>query len=238
LPVNARRIFGAGVVVDDERIHGSLPPVRRHARKPVADSVRQGRQFVLAAKVLAGSEFAAIQWHFIAALSPWQGGVYERLVALVKRAFKACIGRRILTEIEFRTFAKKTEACLNCRPLTFVSTEGDGFMPLRPADFLVLHAELPLTVPEAGAEQSTPAEALRRRWKAQRAYLDHFWRRFASEYLTTLRDKAGWSHKKKRPSTARSPRIGEPVLVEIDFTARNLWPMAIIDSLEVRAGEV
>jgi hypothetical protein len=85
-----------------------------------------GRQFVLAAKVLADSEFATIQWHFIAALSPWQGGVYERLVSLVKRAFKACIGRRVLTEIEFRTFIKETEACLNCRPLTFVSTEGDA----------------------------------------------------------------------------------------------------------------
>jgi hypothetical protein len=128
-----------------------------------------GRQFVLAAKVLADSEFAGIQWHFIAALSPWQGGVYERLVSLVKRAFKACIGRRILTELEFRTFTKETEACLNCRPLTFVSTEGYGFLPLRPTDFLVLHAELPLAVPEASEERLAPAEALRRRWKAQRA---------------------------------------------------------------------
>jgi hypothetical protein len=47
-----------------------------------------GRQFILAAKVLANSEFAPIEWHFIAALSLWQGGVYERLVALVKRSFK------------------------------------------------------------------------------------------------------------------------------------------------------
>jgi hypothetical protein len=111
-------------------------------------------------------------------------------------------------------------------------------MPLRPADFLVLHADLPLAVPEANADSPAPAEALRRRWKAQRAYLDHFWRRFASEYLTSLRDKAGWNHPKKRPSIGRTPRIGEPVLVEVDFTARNLWPMAIVDDLEIRAGAV
>jgi hypothetical protein len=157
---------------------------------------------------------------------------------LVKRSFKTCLGRRFLSEIEFRTFTKETEACLNARPLTFVSTEGDGFMPLRPADFLVLHADLPLAIPEANADSPAPAEALRRRWKAQRAYLDHFWRRFASEYLTNLRDKAGWNHPKKRPSIGRTPRIGEPVLVEVDFTARNLWPMAIVDDLEIRAGAV
>jgi hypothetical protein len=72
----------------------------------------------------------------------------------------------------------------------------------------------------------------------KRAYLDHFWRRFASEYLTNLRDKAGWNHPKRRLSIGRTPRIGEPVLVEVDFTARNLWPMAIVDDLEIRAGAV
>jgi len=37
-----------------------------------------------------------IKWHFIAQLSPWSGGFYERLVKLVKDCFKRTLGRRIL----------------------------------------------------------------------------------------------------------------------------------------------
>src|SRR4051794_10483342 len=69
-----------------------------------------GSQFRLAGKVFeaAWSEmsndkefleyFAREQtsWRYLTALSPWKGGLYERLVALVKGAFKRTLGRSTL----------------------------------------------------------------------------------------------------------------------------------------------
>ena len=62
-----------------------------------------GTQFRMVQKVTLEClpAFSKIIWNFIGQLSPWQGGVYERLVALVKSAFKATFGRRILSEMEF-----------------------------------------------------------------------------------------------------------------------------------------
>jgi hypothetical protein len=89
---------------------------------------------------------SGIEWRFIGQLSPWQGGVYERLVALVKQAFKTTLHKRILDKDGMMTFTTQVEASLNNRPLTYVSTEPESFQPLRPADFLNMTAEFGLAV--------------------------------------------------------------------------------------------
>jgi hypothetical protein len=61
-----------------------------------------GTQFVMVGKLLTlrlGPD--APQWIHIPALSPWQGGFYERIVALVKAAFKTSVGRSTLDQDEF-----------------------------------------------------------------------------------------------------------------------------------------
>ena len=37
-----------------------------------------------------------VDWKFIVPLSPWQGGVYERLIKVVKDTLKIAIGRQLL----------------------------------------------------------------------------------------------------------------------------------------------
>jgi hypothetical protein len=54
-----------------------------------------------------------IRWRFISHLSPWQGGVYERLVALIKTAFKCELGRKVLNWEELMTFTTEVEAIVN-----------------------------------------------------------------------------------------------------------------------------
>ena len=37
-----------------------------------------------------------IKWRYIVELAPWMGGFYERLVGLIRRCLKKCIGRNLL----------------------------------------------------------------------------------------------------------------------------------------------
>jgi hypothetical protein len=40
-----------------------------------------------------------IEWRFIAELSPWQGGFYERLIGLVKHCLRRTLDKTLLTNL-------------------------------------------------------------------------------------------------------------------------------------------
>ncbi|XP_076037767.1 uncharacterized protein LOC143023139 [Oratosquilla oratoria] len=77
------------------------------------------------------------EWKFIAPRSPWWGGWWERLVRSVKSALKKCLGTRCLTKCELETTLFEVEACINSRPLTYVSDDYDAKNPLTPSHFLI-----------------------------------------------------------------------------------------------------
>uniref|UniRef100_A0A914Z4E9 Integrase catalytic domain-containing protein n=1 Tax=Panagrolaimus superbus TaxID=310955 RepID=A0A914Z4E9_9BILA len=76
-----------------------------------------------------------ITWTFIPALSPWQGGIYERMVGIVKTNLRKAIGRNMLTYDELNTVLCESENIVNSRPLTHVDSDGDNFT-LKPCNFL------------------------------------------------------------------------------------------------------
>ncbi|EPB74435.1 hypothetical protein ANCCEY_06445 [Ancylostoma ceylanicum] len=59
-----------------------------------------------------------IQFKFIPAFSPWQGGVYERMIGIFKSAFTQATRNRTLLMDGLHTLAKESEAVCNSRPLT------------------------------------------------------------------------------------------------------------------------
>ena len=78
-----------------------------------------------------------IKWKFISELSPWKGGLYERLIGLVKVMLKQAIGRCQLKLEAFITLLCETESIINSRPLSKISEDpNDPFQILRPIDFL------------------------------------------------------------------------------------------------------
>ena len=83
---------------------------------------------------------------FITEAAPWQGGFYERLVGLVKRALRKAIGRKLLDWDELAALLTEIEAIINTRPLTYVFEGFESGFPLTPAHFLPHHASL--RVPE------------------------------------------------------------------------------------------
>ncbi|PIO59360.1 hypothetical protein TELCIR_19179 [Teladorsagia circumcincta] len=59
-----------------------------------------------------------IQMKFIPSLSPWQGGIYEKMIDIFKKSFKRAISNRTLDVDDIKTIAKEAEAIMNSQPLT------------------------------------------------------------------------------------------------------------------------
>lgn len=85
----------------------------------------------------------SITWKFITPCAPWQGGYYERLVALVKDCLRKSIGRNQLDLESFLTLLSECEAVVNSRPLTYLYDE-INCQVLRPADFI--HPNMSLAI--------------------------------------------------------------------------------------------
>nr|CAD2183552.1 unnamed protein product [Meloidogyne enterolobii] len=181
-----------------------------------------------------------LKWRFIKELSPWQGGVYERIVALVKDAFRKTLGKGSLKWEEMITFTTEVEGILNMRPLTAIEENPDipGIIPLRPVDFLCPRRNLCLDL-----EIPRTNESINYSIKYKDSFihteflLNELWKRWKKEYLIWLRDKSQWSMKGPRLQTKREPKIGEIVILEEEFVPRNFWKIVkIVELLDTKDG--
>uniref|UniRef100_A0A914MG20 Integrase catalytic domain-containing protein n=1 Tax=Meloidogyne incognita TaxID=6306 RepID=A0A914MG20_MELIC len=204
-----------------------------------------GRNFVLAEKAISSAlppllAENKIEWKFIPALSPWAGGVYERLIGLAKSCFKRTLGKQILPYDQLSTFIAEVEAALNSRPLTHVS-DGEGApLPLRPIDFI--HPGSTLSYEPANKLKKTdhlqPHEQLLAHWKGTLENLDSLWERWRKEYLIMLRDNSKWEHSGPRLQNNSPPKLGDVVLVEEALQPRNTWSLARVEKLNGDPGPI
>ena len=167
-----------------------------------------------------------IVWKFTTALAPWMGGCYERMVGLVKSTFKSAVGRKLLKFEEFNTLMVEVEAIVNSRPLTYVNSDIDSGLALRPMDFLT---SLP-----TGTSEVDPAirpiggdagKNLLRYWKQKQRRLDSLWRQFYDDYLVSLRERGQIGHRNKRSDIYSTPKEGEVVLVKNPDAPRGTWKL-------------
>ena len=80
-----------------------------------------------------------IKWKFIVELAPWMGGVYERLVGIVKRSLRKSLGHKFLTLIQLQTLLKEIEATVNSRSLVYLNDDINSNIALTPNHFLGLN---------------------------------------------------------------------------------------------------
>ena len=157
---------------------------------------------------------------FIAPNSPWWGGWWERLGRSVKSALRKTVGGNCLTRAELETTLHEIEACINSRPLTFVSDDPDQEKPLTPSHFLLGHDGHYLSERSEPAPIETADDA-RRRFDLRQSVVDKFWIVWSSEYLRNLPPWRGVSQ-------GHTLREGSVVLVEADHRPRLQWPLGII----------
>lgn len=68
--------------------------------------------------------------------APWWGGVFERMVGLMKKCLMKIVGQAVLTQDELLTTITGVEAILNSRPISYISTDNNE-EPLTPSHLII-----------------------------------------------------------------------------------------------------
>ena len=168
------------------------------------------------------SQLAAmnVEWKFNPPRTPHMGGVWERLVKIAKRALVAVSKGQIMSDETARTFLAIVESMMNDRPLTSVSEDPRDYKALTPNNFLLLRSgDVPLT-------PTNHADGLKRHWRQTKALAHMFWRRWNTEYITTLQKRTKWQRR-------HVFEVGDVVLVQNPPSAsgtygKDRWPLGLI----------
>ncbi|ETN73482.1 hypothetical protein RB195_014411 [Necator americanus] len=167
-----------------------------------------------------------IEFKFIPSYSPWQGGLYEKMIHIFKVSFKHALNNRQLKIQELLTIAKESEAMVNSCPLTYVSEE-NHVPTLRPIDFLRPWTSISiprLSEPEREwTPKTTTKEQLIHVWNTTNDMLNRFWKRWCSEYFTSLREQYRTTHPHPRCFNESAPKKNDIVLIHDKNLERGQW---------------
>ncbi|UYV61483.1 hypothetical protein LAZ67_1005017, partial [Cordylochernes scorpioides] len=139
-----------------------------------------------AANIQDFSAIESINWHFIPLSAPNFGGLWEAGIKSVKTILSKTMKSRLLNYEELLTLLAQIEACLNSRPLTFVSNDPNDLTALTPGHFLIGNAI------RHDAESDHSTLNLRSRWSLIQPQRDYFWNRWSCEYLHQLQERRKW----------------------------------------------
>ena len=167
---------------------------------------------------------AAPEWRFSVPYAPWHGGWWERLIRSVKVGLRKSVGQRHLAQRELETILHEVEACVNSRPLTFVSDDSECPGPLIPNHFLIGHASV-LSMERSEGIESASGEALGRLNSIRSERLERFWRVWRDEYVRNLPAIV------PKFRTRGNVKLGSVVIIRRDNAPRLTWPMATVEKL-------
>ena len=194
--------------------------------------------FVHASKILAYISTQAnvqqqltslgVTWKFTPAKASWQGGIYERLIAILKLNMAKMLGNALFTLQDFRNQIISVEAVINNRPLCRV-TDQEIITPnhILNASGTIQGVNLSDPLSEQVLEDIFRArKQLPAIYNQLKDRQETFWQALQSQYLETLKftkDKMGNSF------TTRA-KVGDVCLIYSD-QPRLKWKLAVIMQL-------
>lgn len=123
-----------------------------------------------------------IEWKFVPPGSLHMGGLWEAGVKSCKYHLKRIMDNVLFTFEELTTVLVQIEACLNLRPLSSLSADPSDIQPLTPAHFLVGESLTGLTDVNFDDVKMNRLN----RWQLVQQVVQHFWKRWAAEYISDL----------------------------------------------------
>ena len=184
------------------------------AEKVLKESIRKWNQRQI-------SEFLVqkeVDWHFNTPLASHFGGSWERLIRSVRKILTSITSQTTFTEEGLTTLFVEVEGILNSRPLTPVSFIEEIKRPLTPNDVLQL-------CPTSGMPPTDTANSdslIARKWRHAQHFANLFWRRWAQEYLPTIKYRQKWYEIK------RNVMVNDIVILVDKNTPRSKWPLGRI----------
>ena len=166
-----------------------------------------------------------IKWKFIPEHAPHFGGLWEAAIKSMKMHLRRAVSNHKLTFEEFTTVLAQIESSLNSRPLAPLQCDGDGIEALTPGHFLI---GKPLeSIPDTAF--SYRSISLLHRWHLCQALLRHFWQRWSTEYISSLRRYTKWHY------PTRNIQTGDVVILQEDNMVPTKWPLAKV--IQVHTGK-
>ena len=160
-----------------------------------------------------------ITWKFLPSRASWMGGVYERLIKIIKIELKKLQGKGKFTAMEWRSHLADVENFINDRPLTYVSDD-----PLEPevvTPNAIIHGCMndtviatDINIDEAIADmkrfQSNPEALYREKIKIKH----QFWNKIRDEYTATLNTANYKKNQSKGKYSYKIPEVGAVVAIQ------------------------
>jgi len=164
--------------------------------------------------------FNFIEWSFLPPFAPHFGGAHESLVKSAKRAVVFVLGKAEIYDEELQTAFAQVESLLNSRPLSYQSDDSRDPRPLTPNNFLFGSCGNDVTVVDKSV-----VDLPHKRWQRVQLLVDHVWRRWSKEWLSSLRLRSKWR-------TETDPlNLNDVVLVHQPAQGMGKWLLGIVVKL-------
>ena len=160
-----------------------------------------------------------IKWTLNPPSGPHHGGVWERLIRLVKKIFSSVVKEQTLDDEGLHTVLCEVELIMNDRPITSVSNDPNDLEALTPNHLLQSKGK-PVMPPGLFRKEDLYCK---RRWKQTQYIADLFWKRWIREYLPLMQERNKWNKQKRNFSP------GDLVVIVDDTAPRNSWLMGRIE---------
>lgn len=154
-----------------------------------------------------------IRWSFNPPGASHHGGVWERIIRMVRKILTSVLHLQTLDDDGLHTVLCEVESILNDRPITKLSDDPNDLEALTPNHILLMKGK-PVLPPGLFVKEDLYAK---RRWRQVQYIAGLFWKRWVQEYLPLLQERQKWSQPK------RNFEPGDIVVI-VDSTApRGSW---------------
>ena len=168
-------------------------------------------------QIAAGSCKYQLEWQFNIPYASHRGGVWERLIRSVRAILNFTLRQQTVTDEVLHTCMVEAERIVNDRPLVKVYDDPNALPVIRPNDLLMLRSNSGLTGGEV-----TLRERLTRQWRQAQHLANTFWKRWRTEYVSSLQRMQKWS------KPARNLREGDVVILLKPPAPRGRWPKGVV----------